>query len=97
MTFEPRGRNNWHIHHAKSGGVQLLLCVGGKGWYQEEEKGAIELLPGSLFNIPAGVKHWHGAQKDSWMLHLAIEVSGTETCNEWCEPVLDEHYVTLTH
>lgn len=88
-------RNNWHIHHAKSGGGQILLCVGGRGYYQEEVKPAVEMNPGDCINIPAEVKHWHGAAPDSWFSHLAIEVPGEETSNEWCEPVTDEEYGKL--
>ena len=95
VTFEPSCRNNWHIHHAKSGGGQMLICVGGRGWYQEEGKPAVELLPGTVVNIPANVKHWHGAAADSWMSHLAIEVEGVDTSNEWCEPVTDAEYKKL--
>jgi len=95
VTFEPGCRNNWHIHHAASGGGQMLVCVGGHGWYQEEGKEAVEMIPGKVINIPAEVKHWHGAASDSWMAHLAIEVAGTETSNEWCEPVSDEEYGKL--
>ena len=95
VTFEPGCRNNWHIHHAKSGGGQMLICVGGRGWYQEEGKEAVELTPGKVINIPAEVKHWHGAAADSWMAHLAIGISGVETSNEWCEPVSDADYGTL--
>ena len=95
VTFEPGCRNNWHIHHAKSGGGQLLICVGGRGWYQEEGKDAVELTPGKVVNIPPEVKHWHGAAADSWMAHLAIEVAGEETSNEWCEPVDNEEYSKL--
>ncbi len=87
--------NNWHIHHAKSGGGQILVCVGGRGYYQEEGKPAIEMKPGDCINIPAEVKHWHGAAPDSWFSHLAIEVPGEETSNEWCEPVTDEEYGKL--
>ena len=95
VTFEPGCRNNWHIHHAKSGGGQILVCVGGRGYYQEEGKPAIEMKPGDCINIPAEVKHWHGAAPDSWFSHLAIEVPGEETSNEWCEPVTDEEYGKL--
>lgn len=95
VTFEPGCRNNWHIHHAKSGGGQLLICVGGRGWYQEEGKEAVELVPGKVINIPANVKHWHGASADSWMSHLAIEVEGEDASTEWCEPVSDEDYGKL--
>lgn len=95
VTFEPSCRNNWHIHHAKSGGGQMLICVGGRGWYQEEGKPAVELLPGTVVNIPANVKHWHGAAANSWMSHLAIEVEGVDTGNEWCEPVTDAEYKKL--
>lgn len=95
VTFEPKCRNNWHIHHAKKGGGQILVCVAGRGWYQEWGKQAIEMLPGDVVNIPEGVKHWHGAAKDSWFQHLAIEVPGEGIVNEWCEPVSDEEYVKL--
>ena len=92
VTFEPGCRNNWHIHHAKSGGGQLLLCIAGEGWYQEEGKAAVSLVPGTVIFIPANVKHWHGAKADSWFSHLAMEVPGEETSNEWLEPVSDEEY-----
>ena len=95
VTFEPTCRNNWHIHHAKSGGGQILICVAGRGWYQEWGKNAIEMRPGDVVNIAQGVKHWHGAAKDSWFQHLAIEVPGTEIVNEWCEPVDEEDYGRL--
>ena len=95
VTFEPGCRNNWHIHHAKSGGGQILVCVAGRGYYQEEGKEAIEMKPGDCINIPAEVKHWHGAAPDSWFSHLAIEVPGEENSNEWCEAVSDEEYGKL--
>ena len=95
VTFEPACRNNWPIHHSKSGGGQILICVDGEGWYQEEGKDAGSLKPGMVITIPANVKHWHGAKKDSWFSHLAIEVPGEETSNEWCEPVTDEEYEKL--
>ena len=95
VTFEPGSRNNWHIHHAKSGGGQMLICVGGHGWYQEWGKAAVEMTPGTCVNIPAGVKHWHGAAADSWFAHLAVEVPGTEASNEWLEPVSDEDYLKV--
>ena len=89
VTFEPGCRNHWHIHHAKSGGGQMLICVGGRGYYQEEGKEAVEMTPGKVINIPANVKHWHGAAPDSWFSHLAIEIPGDEGSTEWCEPVTD--------
>ena len=95
VTFEPGCRNNWHIHHAKKGGGQLLVCVNGEGWYQEEGKPAQSLKPDDVVTIPAEVKHWHGAKKDSWFSHLAVEVPGEETSNEWLEPVTDEAYDVL--
>lgn len=95
VTFEPGCRNNWHIHHAKNGGGQILVCVAGRGYYQEEGKEAIEMKTGDCINIPAEVKHWHGAAPDSWFSHLAVEVPGEETSNEWCEPVSDEEYAKL--
>ena len=95
VTFEPACRNNWHIHRAKKGGGQILICVAGEGWYQEESKAARSLAVGDVVEIPANVKHWHGAKKDSWFSHLAVEVPGEETSNEWCEPVTDEAYGKL--
>ena len=95
VTFEPGCRNNWHIHHASNEGGQILICTAGEGWYQEEGETAISLTPGSVISIPANVKHWHGAKKDSWFSHIAIEVPGENTSNEWCEPVSDEEYNKL--
>ena len=95
VTFEPSCRNNWHVHHAAKGGGQILLCVDGEGWYQEAGEKAISLTPGTVITIPAKVKHWHGAKKDSWFSHLAIEVPGADVENEWLEPVSDEDYAQL--
>ena len=95
VTFEPGCRNHWHIHHAESGGGQILICVAGRGYYQEWGKPARELQPGDVVNIPANVKHWHGAAKDSWFQHLAVEVAGEKTSNEWCEPVDTNDYEKL--
>ena len=95
VTFEPSCRNNWHIHHAKSGGGQMLICIGGRGWYQEWGKEARELHAGDIVNIPANVKHWHGAAKDSWFAHLAVEIAGEDGSTEWCEAVSDEEYSKL--
>ena len=95
VTFEPGCRNNWHIHKAKSGGGQILVCVDGEGWYQEAGEEAQSLKPGDVVTIPAGVKHWHGAKADSWFSHLAIEYPGEETSNEWLEAVSDEEYDKL--
>ncbi|MCI5618200.1 MAG: cupin domain-containing protein [Ruminococcus sp.] len=95
VTFEPGCRNNWHIHHAKTGGGQLLICTAGEGWYQEEGKDAVELKEGTVITIPPEVKHWHGAKKDSWFSHIAVEVPGEETFNQWCEEVSDEEYNKL--
>ena len=95
VTFEPRCRNNWHIHHAKEGGGQILICVAGKGYYQECGKPALSLQAGDIVHIPSGVKHWHGAKKDSWFSHLAVEVPAVEGTTEWLEEVSDEHYNQL--
>ena len=95
VTFEPKCRNNWHIHHSSKGGGQILICIAGEGWYQEEGKEAISLKPGMVITIPANVKHWHGAKKDFWFSHIAVEVPGENTSNEWCEPVSDEEYEKL--
>ena len=92
VTFEPGCRNNWHIHHATQGGGQMLIGIAGRGWYQEEGKAAVEILPGTVIHIPANVKHWHGAAANSWFAHLAFELSGENTSNEWLEPVTDEEY-----
>ena len=90
VTFEPRCRNNWHVHH---GAVQVLICVSGKGWYQEWNKPAVPLTPGTVIAIPEGVKHWHGAAEDSWMQHLAIHTQEQpDATNEWLEPVNDTQY-----
>jgi len=96
VTFEPGCRNNWHIHHATKGGGQILLCMSGRGWYQEWRKDAIALKPGDSIVIPAEVKHWHGAAKDSWFAHLAVEVPGENTGNVWCEAVSDAEYESLS-
>ena len=72
-----------------------MICVGGRGYYQEYGKDAIELTAGSIVNIPAGVKHWHGAAADAWFSHIAVEVPGVEAKTEWCEPVAEEVYRAL--
>jgi len=95
VTFEPRCRNNWHIHNADKGGGQILVCVAGHGYYQEWGKAAVEMQAGDCINIPTGVKHWHGAAPDSWFSHLAIEVPGENVSNEWLEPVDDAQYESL--
>ena len=95
VTFEPGCRNNWHIHHAASGGGQVLICTAGSGWYQEEGKDAVSLTPGAVVFTRAGVKHWHGAKADSWFSHIALAVPGENTSNEWLEPVDDAHYAAL--
>ena len=96
VTFEPGCRNNWHIHHADKGGGQLLICVHGKGWYQEWGKEPVELYPGDVVNIQANVKHWHGAAQDSWFQHIAQEIPGENTGTEWCEAVDNEQYKGLS-
>ncbi len=95
VTFEPGCRNNWHIHRATEGGGQMLVGVAGRGWYQEEGQPAVEILPGTVIHIPANVKHWHGAAPDSWFSHLAFELDGENTSNEWLEPVTDDQYADL--
>lgn len=95
VTFEPGCRNNWHIHHADKGGGQILICVAGRGYYQEWGKEAQLMVTGDIINIPVGIKHWHGAAQDSWFSHLAIEVPGENTSNEWCEAVSNEQYEKL--
>ncbi len=95
VTFEPGCRNNWHIHKAKSGGGQVLICTAGYGYYQEEGKKVQKLSPGKIVVIPANVKHWHGAQPDSWFSHIAVEVPGEGPENEWLEEVNDDYYKHL--
>ena len=92
VTFEPGCRNNWHIHHK---GGQILLCTAGRGYYQEWGKEEQELHPGDVVNIPPEVKHWHGAAKDSWFAHLAVEVPAEGASNEWLEVVNEEDYEKL--
>ena len=90
VTFEPGCRNNWQIHHKQ---VQVLICVAGRGWYQEWGKPAVQLVPGTIIEVPEGVKHWHGAAADSWMQHLTYHKDVREgASNEWLEPVSDEQY-----
>lgn len=95
VTFEPGCRNNWHVHHASEGGGQILVCVAGRGYYQEWGKEAVEMKPGDCINIPPEVKHWHGAAPNEWFSHLAIEVPGKDGTNEWLEAVTDEQYGKL--
>ncbi|MGI6721285.1 MAG: cupin domain-containing protein [Anaerovoracaceae bacterium] len=95
VTFEPGCRNNWHVHHAKTGGGQMLICIGGRGYYQEWGQPAVEMVPGTVIEIPEGVKHWHGAAPDSWFSHIAFEIPGEEAGNEWLEPVSDDDYNKL--
>ena len=95
VTFEPGCRNNWHIHHAAKGGGQVLICTAGSGWYQEWGKEPVSLEAGKVIVIPANVKHWHGAKKDSWLSHITFEPAGEGTGNEWLEPVTDEEYGKL--
>ena len=95
VTFEPKCRNNWHIHKAKQGGGQILISIGGRGYYQEWGKEPVEMNSGDVINIPANVKHWHGAAPDSWFSHIAVEVEGIETSNEWLEAVSDNEYNKL--
>ena len=95
VTFEPGCRNNWHIHHATSGGGQILLCTAGSGWHQIEGLAPQSLEPGTVIQVPAGVKHWHGAKAGSWFTHVAVEVPGQDTRVEWLEPVIDAEYRKL--
>lgn len=95
VTFEPKCRNNWHIHKASSGGGQILLCTDGIGWYQEWGKHAVKLRAGDVVTVPANVKHWHGAAKDNWFSHIAVECPGENASNEWLEAVTDEQYGLL--
>lgn len=94
VTFEPGCRNNWHIHHKQ---VQVLVCVAGRGWYQEWGKPAVQLVPGVIIEIPEGAKHWHGAAADSWMQHLTYHKDVQEgASHEWLEPVSDEQYQAVS-
>lgn len=95
VTFEPGCRNNRHIHHAARGGGQLLICTAGEGWYQEEGRAPVSLTAGSVVTIPPEIKHWHGAKKDSWFSHIAVELPGDSTATEWCEPVSEQIYHNL--
>lgn len=97
VTFEPGCRNNWHVHRSKSAGGQILICVAGQGYYQEWGKDAVKMVPGGVVNIPANVKHWHGAAPASWFSHLAVEVPGEQSSNEWLEAVTDSQYAAAAH
>lgn len=95
VTFEAGCRNNWHIHHAREGGGQILLCISGEGWYREWGKEARSLKAGDVVEIPPEVKHWHGAKKNCPFSHIAVEVPGKDAYNEWLEPVTDDEYDAL--
>ncbi len=95
VVFEPGCRNNWHIHHARCDGGQILICTAGEGWYQEEGKDAVSLKERKVIVVPANVKHWHGTKKDSWFSHIAVEVVGEDTTNEWCEVLSNFEYNKL--
>src|SRR5574344_2873347 len=92
VTFEPKCRNNWHIHNSEKEYGQILLVTAGEGWYQEFGKPARKLKPGDIVNIPTGIKHWHGATKNNWFAHIAIEVPAENGSTQWCEEVTDEFY-----
>ena len=92
VTFEPGCRNNWHVHHK---GGQILLCTDGEGWYQAWGEAARALRPGDVVCIPPETKHWHGAAKDAWFTHVAVEVPAEGGCSEWLEPVDDAQYGAL--
>lgn len=95
VTFEPGCSNNWHVHHTSGSFGQILICTAGEGWYQQEGKEAISLTPGTVIKIPGNVKHWHGAKKDSWFSHIALEVIHEGDSNEWLEAVSDDDYNAL--
>ncbi|CCK85262.1 Gamma-carboxymuconolactone decarboxylase subunit-like protein [Lactobacillus equicursoris DSM 19284 = JCM 14600 = CIP 110162] len=95
VTFEPGCINHWHIHHASKGGGQVLIGVEGEGWCQIEGQDPIKILPGTIVEVPAGAKHWHGASKNSWFSHLAFMIPGEDLSNEWLEPVDEDFYNAL--
>lgn len=95
VTFEPGCINHWHIHHASKGGGQVLIGVEGEGWCQIEGQDPIKILPGTIVEVPAGAKHWHGASKNSWFSHLAFMIPGEDLSNEWLEPVDEDFYNKL--
>ena len=95
VSFEPGARCFWHIHRGTTGGGQILLCTAGEGWYQEEGKKAKSLVPGTVIYIPTGVKHWHGAKRNSWFSHLAVEIPGKDSDIKWLEEVSDQEYSKL--
>jgi len=92
VTFEPGCRNNWHIHHATKNGGQILICVEGEGYYQEEGKDVIVMHPGDVISCNANIKHWHGSTPNGWFSHLAIAVPGENCYTEWLEPISDDYY-----
>ena len=92
VTFEPGCRNNWHSHT----GGQLLIAVGGRGYYQEKGEPARLLLPGDVVEIAPDAVHWHGAAPESWFSHLAVECNPQTNANTWLEPVDDAQYAAAT-
>ena len=95
VTFSPGSRCFWHVHRATKGGGQIIICTAGEGWYQEEGKEAVSLVPGSVVNIPTDLKHWHGAKKDSWFSHIAVEIGGDNVKNEFISAVDENDYQNL--
>lgn len=92
VTFEPGSRANWHKHT----GGQLLIVVGGVGWYQERGQPARRLVSGDVVEIPPDVEHWHGAAPDHWFSHLAVTCNPDTNKNIWLEPVSDADYQAAT-
>jgi len=95
VTFAPGSLCYWHIHKSTKGGGQILICTAGEGWYQEEGKEAVSLVPGTVVNIPTNLLHWHGAKKDSWFSHIAVEIGGENVKNEFVSPVSEKDYNQL--
>lgn len=95
VSFAPGARCFWHIHRGTRGGGQILVCTAGEGWYQEEGKEPVSLVPGTVINIPTDLLHWHGAKKDSWFSHIAVEIGGDNVKNEFVRPVTEDEYAAL--
>ena len=95
VTFAPGSRCFWHIHRATKGGGQILICTAGEGWYQEEGKLPVSLVPGTVINVPNDLNHWHGAKKDSWFSHIAVEIGGDNVKNEFISAVDENDYQSI--
>lgn len=88
VTFEPKGRTNWHTHISG----QILFVTQGIGYYQEKGKPIQVIREGDVVKIPKDVMHWHGASHNSALVHIAIVPDLDKDKTEWLQPVTDAEY-----